>query len=67
MGQIVIGKRIVFGQIVMGLMTVGAFVWDSMNPDNPIPAGVLSAAGQAVIGIGQVIIVNKFGVTLPKS
>lgn len=60
---VVIGKRIVFGQIVSGLVTTGAFIWDAMNPDMTVPAGPLMAMTQAVTGIGQVILVNKFGVT----
>lgn len=66
MSSIVIGKRITFGQVVMSTVTVGAFVWDHFNPENPLPAGVVAAISQAVIGIGQVFIVNKFGVTTIK-
>ena len=63
MDSIIIGKRITFAQIVMSLVTVGAFVWDSMNPDNKLPAGVVAAISQAIVGIGQLVIVNKLGVT----
>lgn len=62
-GSIVIGKRVTFGQVVQGLVTVGAFAWDAANPESPVPAGPLMACTQVVTGIGQVIIVNKFGVT----
>ncbi len=64
---IVIGKRIVFGQVVLSLATATGFIWDWLNPDNPIPAGLISAVAQAITGIGQVWIVNKLGVTNPQS
>ena len=62
-GSVIIGKRITFGQIVQGLVTMGAFMWDAANPDSPVPAGPLMGVTQVVTGIGQVIIVNKWGVT----
>ena len=63
MQDLVIGKRITYGQIVMSLVTVSALVWDSMNPEHPLPAGLVAAASQALTGIGQIVIANKFGVT----
>lgn len=63
MNKIIIGKRIKFGQIVMSACTVGAIIWDWLHPENPIPAGLLSAVVQVVTGVGQVVIVNKFGIT----
>ena len=63
MENIVIGKRIVFGQIVLSLATATGFIWDWLNPDNPIPAGLVGVVAQAITGIGQVYIVNKFGIT----
>lgn len=60
---IVIGKRIVFGQIILSIATATGFIWDWLNPDNPIPAGLVGVVAQAITGIGQVWIVNKLGIT----
>ena len=63
MNGLVIGKRIVFGQVVLSIATATGFVWDWLNPENPIPAGLVGAIAQAITGIGQVYIVNRFGIT----
>jgi len=63
MNSLIIGKRITVGQIIMGIITMGAFIWDSYHPDNPIPAGVLSGVSQTVVGLAQLIVVNVWGVT----
>ena len=63
MDNIIIGKRIKFGQIVLSLFTVFGFVWDWMNPENPVPAGLVLVIAQTITGIGQVWIANKLGVT----
>ena len=60
---IVIGKRVALGQIIAGCVTITAFVWDAMNPDNPLPTGPIMAGTQALTGIVQVIVVNRYGTT----
>lgn len=67
MNNLLIGKRITVGQIVFGMMTALAFVWDALNPENKIPAGPLMAVSQGLTGVVQIIVANKFGVTLPKN
>jgi len=66
MNNLLIGKRITVGQIVFGIMTALAFIWDALNPENKMSAGPLMAVSQGLTGVAQVIIANKFGVTLPK-
>lgn len=60
---IIIGKRVTFGAIVGGLVSVGCFVWGVYYPQNPIPAEVAVGLTTAITGVGQLLIVNKFGVT----
>ena len=60
---IVIGKRVVLGQIIMGVLNTAATAWDWFNPDNPVPAGLVGYFGQAAVGAAQIYAVNKFGVT----
>lgn len=61
--SIVIGKRVVLGQIILSVFSVGAGVWDWMNPENAVPAVLVGFAAQAVTGIAQIWVVNKYGVT----
>ena len=63
MENIIIGKRIKLGQIVLGFFTAFAFVWDFFVPENKLPAGLVMVVAQAFTGLGQMIVVNKFGVT----
>ena len=63
MNNIIVGKRIKLGQIILGLFTAIAFIWDSYNPENKLPAGVVMVVAQALTGVGQIFVVNKFGVT----
>ena len=60
---IIIGKRVALGQIIAGCVTISAFVWDAFNPDAPLPTGPVMAATQALTGIVQVIVVNRYGTT----
>lgn len=64
--NIVIGKRVTVGQIVMGVMTIIAFAWDALVPDNKVPAGQIMVVSQAITGVVQIWVANKFGVTQPK-
>ncbi len=63
MNSLIIGKRIKFGQIILSLATATGFIWDWLNPDNPIPAGLVGVVAQVITGVGQVYIVNRYGVT----
>ena len=60
---ILVGKRVVLGQIVLAAFNVGAGFWDWFNPDNPVPALLVGGAAQVVTGIAQIYVVNKYGVT----
>ena len=60
---IIIGQRVTFGAIVGGIVSTAAFLWDSMNPENPLPAPVVVAATVTLTGILQIWIVNTLGTT----
>jgi len=60
---IIVGKRVTFGGIIAGIVATGAFVWDTMNPENPLPAPVVLSITAVLTGIFQIYIVNKYGVT----
>lgn len=61
--SIIIGKRVTIGQLIASCVTIGAFIWDSMHPDSPLPAGIVMGVTQVVTGIVQIIVVNKMGIT----
>jgi len=60
---IIIGKRVTFGAIIGGAVATAAFVWDSMNPENPLPAPVVLAITAGLTGVVQIWLVQKYGVT----
>jgi hypothetical protein len=60
---IIIGKRIAVGQIIASCVTIAAFTWDAFNPESTLSAGVTMAATQALTGVVQMIVVNKYGTT----
>jgi hypothetical protein len=60
---IIVGKRVTFGGIIGGIVATGAFVWDTMNPENPLPAPVVLSVTVALTGLVQIWLVNKYGVT----
>ena len=60
---ILIGKRVVLGQIILAAFNVGAGFWDWLNPDNAVPALLVGGLAQVVTGVVQIIVVNKYGVT----
>ena len=63
MNNIIIGKRITYGSIVGALVSFGVWLWSLKNPDTPVPAEQAVAITTILTGVGQVFIVNKFGVT----
>ena len=64
--SLVIGQRVTFGAIVGGLVAFGCWAWNITHPETQIPAEQAVGLTTAFTGIGQVIIVNKFGVTVAK-
>jgi len=60
---IIIGKRVAIGQMIASCVTIGAFTWDSFNPEAPLPAGVVMGITQVVTGMIQMWVVNRHGVT----
>ncbi len=60
---ILIGKRVVLGQLILAFFNVGAGLHDWMNPENTVPAALVGFLAQAVTGIVQIWVVNKWGVT----
>ena len=61
--SIIIGKRVVLGQMILSVFNVGAGFWDWINPDTAVPAALVGFAAQAVTGIAQIYVVNKYGVS----
>jgi len=61
--SIIIGRRITFGGIIGGIVATLAFVYDTMNPETPLPAPVVIAITTAITGAVQIYIVQKYGVT----
>lgn len=61
--SIIIGKRVAIGQMIASCVTIGAFTWDSFNPESPLPAGVVMGITQVITGMVQMIVVNMMGVT----
>jgi len=60
---IIVGKRVAIGQMIASCVTIGAFTWDSFNPETPLPAGVVMGITQVVTGMIQMWVVNRHGVT----
>lgn len=60
---IVIGKRVVLGQMILSAFNMIAGIWDWLNPENPIPAALIGVTAQVVTGLAQIWVVNKYGVT----
>ena len=63
MDNVIIGKRITFGAAIGGLVAFAAYVWNLKNPDAQLSVPAVQGLTTALIAIGQVIIVNKLGVT----
>ena len=64
---IIVGKRVTFGGIITGIVTTCAYIWDTMNPENPLPAPVVLAIAGVFTGLLQIWLVNKYGVTTDDS
>ena len=60
---IIIGKRVVLGQGVLGVCNLLAAVWDWQNPDNLVPAAIAGLLAQVITFFAQIWVVNRFGVT----
>ena len=61
MNNIIIGKRITFAAMVGGTVAFGA--WIAETQGLIIPADVAVGLTTLLTGVGQIFIVNKFGVT----
>jgi hypothetical protein len=59
---IIIGKRVVLGQIVGAALTWGFWITEEFF-NLQVPAAMVTQATVLVIGIAQIWAVNKFGVT----
>jgi len=64
MNNVLIGKRITFGAIVGGLVSIFVWSWNLAHPGREIPAEMAVSMTTVFTGIGQVIIANKLGVTV---
>lgn len=63
MNNIVIGKRIPAGQIIGGIVAIFAYFYNAAHPEAPLSADVVVSITTVAIGVTQLIIVNRFGVT----
>ena len=63
MDNIIIGKRITFGAAVGGLTAFVAYVWNMLYPDAQLSAAAVQGLTTALVAFGQLVIVNKLGVT----
>jgi hypothetical protein len=61
--SIVIGKRVLFGSIVGGVVSFGVWLWNTTHPEAQIPAEQAIGLTTIFTGIGQVIIANRYGIT----
>ena len=60
---VIIGKRVTFGALVGGMVSFGVWLWNATHPEFQIPAAQAVALTTVLTGIGQVVIVNVWGVT----
>ena len=60
---IIIGKRVTVGGIIAGIVSALAFVWNTYNPEAPLPAPIAIGLTAAITGAVQIYLVNKYGVT----
>lgn len=65
--SLVIGQRVQFGVIVGSMVSFACWLWNlSHPPQAQIPAEQAVVLQTIVTGIGQIVIVNWLGVTVPK-
>lgn len=60
---ILIGKRVVLGQLILAVFNMAAGFWDWWNPDNAVPAALVGVTAQVVTGLAQIWVVNYYGVS----
>lgn len=60
---IIVGKRVTFGAIVGGVVSLGTWLWNTTRPELQIPAEQAVMLTTVITGIGQVVLVNVWGVT----
>ena len=61
--SIIVGKRVSFGAIVGGVVSFAAWLWNATHPEFEIPAAQAVALTTILTGVGQVVIVNVWGIT----
>lgn len=60
---VIIGKRIPIGAVVGGLVSFGVWMWNAKNPETQIPAEQAVGLSTIAVGIAQILVVNRLGVT----
>lgn len=60
---IIVGKRVTFGALVGGLVSFSTWLWNATHPELQIPAEQAIALTTIITAVGQVIIVNVWGIT----
>lgn len=60
---IIIGKRITVGAIIGGVVSTLAWFYNVNHPGEEIPAHVVAQIQTVLVGLSQLLVVNKFGVT----
>ena len=56
MNNVVVGKRIKFGQIVLGCLQIVSYIWE-------VDANVILTASMVITGLGQIWIANNMPIT----
>jgi hypothetical protein len=68
MNGIVVGKRIPIGAAINGAINFSAYVWNiTHGPEAQLDILAVGAVSIPLTALAQVIVVNKLGVTQPKS
>ena len=61
--SIIVGKRITFGALVGAAVSFGVWLWNATHPEAPIPGEQAISLTTIITAVGQVIIVNRYGIT----
>ena len=56
-------SHVLFGALVGGMVSFGVWMWNVTHPDVQIPAEQAVGLTTVLTGVGQVILVNRYGVT----
>ena len=64
--KFVIGKRIPVGAAVGGCVTFCGEIFNMLYPAHPLSVSAVGGLSVALVALAQIIVVNRYGVSLPK-